>query len=215
MKKLPVIALAMFFAVGSTLALAQGAGGGAGAAGGKAGAGGRGAGAGKTRAGKTGAGKTPAGKTGAGGAGGGDPAMDQQNAGSAEGGNVPVSSPIVAAPLTVAGCDCKLPVQWSCGGRRSSVRGVVVWASRHARLAPAGRSASPVRLASGTPRRSLVVRRGVVGFGGGWHPAPVDTTGHLHARVHRPPLLLRRWRPAPGSFHGPKGPRRIPLTSDS
>ena len=30
MKKLPVIALAMFFAVGSTLALAQGAGGGAG-----------------------------------------------------------------------------------------------------------------------------------------------------------------------------------------
>ena len=31
MKKLPVIALAMFFALGSTLALAQGAGGGAGA----------------------------------------------------------------------------------------------------------------------------------------------------------------------------------------
>jgi len=31
MKKLPVIALAMFFAVGPTLALAQGAGGGAGA----------------------------------------------------------------------------------------------------------------------------------------------------------------------------------------
>ena len=42
--------------------------------------------------------------------------------GSAEGGNVPVSSPIVAAPLTVAGCDCKLPVRWSCGTpRRSSV----------------------------------------------------------------------------------------------
>jgi hypothetical protein len=67
MKKLPVIALAMFFAVGSTLALAQGAGGGADA--------------GKTHAGKTGAGKTAAGKTSAGGAGGGDPAMDQQNAG--------------------------------------------------------------------------------------------------------------------------------------
>ena len=79
MKKLPVIALAMFFAVGSTLALAQGAGGGAGGgAGDRAGAG---AGAGKTHAGKTGAGKTPAGKTGAGGAGGGDPAMEQQNAG--------------------------------------------------------------------------------------------------------------------------------------
>ena len=53
MKKLPVIALAMFFAVGSTLALAQGAGGGAAAGG----------------AGKTGA-KTGAGKTGVGGAGG-------------------------------------------------------------------------------------------------------------------------------------------------
>jgi hypothetical protein len=62
MKKLPVIALAMFFAVGSTLALAQGAGGGAGAGGaGKAG---------KTGSGKTDAGKTDAGKTGAGGAGG-------------------------------------------------------------------------------------------------------------------------------------------------
>jgi hypothetical protein len=46
MKKLPVIALAMFFALGSTLALAQGAGGGAGS------------GAGKTGAGKTDAGKT-------------------------------------------------------------------------------------------------------------------------------------------------------------
>ena len=76
MKKLPVIALAMFFAVGSTLALAQGADGGAGD---RAGAGKTGAG--KAHAGKTGAGKTPAGKTGAGGAGGGDPAMDQQNAG--------------------------------------------------------------------------------------------------------------------------------------
>ena len=64
MKKLPVIALAMFFAVGSTLALAQGAGGGAGD---RAGAGKTGAG--KTHTGKTGAGKTPAGKTGAGGAG--------------------------------------------------------------------------------------------------------------------------------------------------
>jgi hypothetical protein len=69
-KKLPVIALAIFFAVGTTLALAQGAGGGAGAGG----AGGAGAdkagktGAGKTDAGK--AGKTGAGKTGAGGAGG-------------------------------------------------------------------------------------------------------------------------------------------------
>jgi hypothetical protein len=81
MKKLPVIALAMFFAVGSTLALAQGAGGGAGGKAGAGAGGAGGAGAGKTRAGKTGAGKTPAGKTGAGGAGGGDPAMDQQNAG--------------------------------------------------------------------------------------------------------------------------------------
>ena len=68
MKKLSVIALAIFFALGSTLALAQGAGGGAGG----------GAGAGKTGASKT---KTSAGKTGAGGAGGGDPAMDQKNAG--------------------------------------------------------------------------------------------------------------------------------------
>ena len=53
-KKLPVIALAMFFALGSTLALAQGAGGGAGG----------GAGAGKAGAAKTGASKTGAGKTG-------------------------------------------------------------------------------------------------------------------------------------------------------
>jgi hypothetical protein len=75
--KLPVVALAMFFALGSTLAWAQGAGGGAGGGTG-AGAGGKG----KTGAGKTDAGKTDAGKTGAGGgAGGGDPAMDQQNAG--------------------------------------------------------------------------------------------------------------------------------------
>ena len=64
MKKLPVIALAMFFAVGSTFALAQGAGGGAGAGG----AGGAGAG----KAGKTGAGG--AGGSAGGGAGGDDPA---------------------------------------------------------------------------------------------------------------------------------------------
>ena len=60
-KKLPVIALAMFFAVGSTLALAQGAGGGAGAGG-----------AGKTGAGGSSAGGA-AGSAG-GGAGGDDPA---------------------------------------------------------------------------------------------------------------------------------------------
>jgi len=66
MKKLPVIALAMFFALGSTLALAQ-----AGGAGG-AGAGGAGAGAGAGAGGAGGAGAGGAG----GGAGGGDPARD-------------------------------------------------------------------------------------------------------------------------------------------
>jgi hypothetical protein len=70
MKKLPVIALAMFFALGPTLALAQ-AGGGAGAGGAGAGAGGAGAGAG--------AGGSAGGA--GGGAGGGDPARDHPKAG--------------------------------------------------------------------------------------------------------------------------------------
>lgn len=56
--KLPIVALAAFFALGSTLAFAQGAGGGGAGGGGAGGAGAGGAGAGAGGAGAGGAGTT-------------------------------------------------------------------------------------------------------------------------------------------------------------